>query len=158
MDDRRSIQERYIAATQSGNLKDSAERSSADLLKAFAMVGGMGGMLVRVKIGLDASSYPQLLDSWRDHVRQLADRKHWPTCVKPEKVAAEVLRYWLNNVCPGCTGVVTRHICPACDGCGILPPQFAPEYRRFAIDALTELEEIDRITGINATKLLRRNE
>lgn len=155
MAERRSIQERYIAATQSGNLKDGAERSSADLLKAFALVGGMGGMLVRVKIGLDASSYPQLIDAWRDHVRQIADRKHWPTCVKPEKVSAEVLRYWLNNVCSMCTGVATREICQACDGCGIAPPQFAPEYRRYALDCLAVLEEIDIATGIAAARLLK---
>lgn len=158
MAERRSIQERYIAATQSGNLKDGAERSSADLLKAFALVGGMGGMLVRVKIGLDASSYPQLLDAWRDHVRQIADRKHWPVCIPISKVAAEVLRYWLDNVCRQCTGVVTRDICSCCDGCGITPPQFAPEYRRYALDVLAELEEIDRCTGVQATRLLKSNE
>lgn len=155
MTERRSIQERYISAAQSSNLKDGAERASADFLKAYAMVGGLGSMLVRVKIGLDASSYPQLLTAWKDHVRQMADRKHWPVCIKPQKVAAEVLHYWMNNVCGQCLGVVTRELCPCCDSSGILPPQFAPEYRRFALDALAELEEIDRLTGVNATKLLK---
>jgi hypothetical protein len=156
-DSRRTIQERYIAATQSGNLQDSAERTAADFLKAYAMVGGLGSMLVRVKSGLDTKSFPQLLDAWQDHVRQMADRKHWPVCVKPSKVAAEVLRYWLDNICRQCTGVVTRAICSACDGCGITPPQFAPEYRRYALDALAELEEIDRLTGVSALKLLKNN-
>jgi hypothetical protein len=167
-DEYATVQERYARATQASNLADDAHHHQLDIIKAVALAGGLGGLLIRVKIGLDATSYPQLVGQWKLHITRMADTKHWPTCIKPEKVAVEVLRYWLNNVCAECTGVkFVRHekspslkaeICPCCDGTGSQPPKFANEYRRYALDAMAELEEIDLAVGINASMRLKRRE
>jgi hypothetical protein len=168
MSERATVQERYARATQASNLADDAHHHQLDIIKAVALAGGLGGLLIRVKVGLDATSYPQLVDRWKQHITRMADTKHWPTCVKPEKVAVEVLRYWLNNVCKECTGLkyvkhekspaLKAEICPCCDGTGITPPKFANEYRRYALDAMSELEEIDLAVGINASKRLRNTD
>lgn len=162
------IRERYSAATRSSNLRDSPTHHGTDVLAAMALVGGMGGLLIRLKVGLDHTSYPQALEQWRDRVTQMADRRHWPTSIQPARVANESMKYWLNNICPECTGLkyvkheksptLQSECCPCCDGTGTKPMNFAPEIRKFCLDALAELGEIDRLVGIEASKLLKRTE
>ena len=155
-----------MSATTSSNLKDDPEHHVTDILAAMALVGGLGGMMLRVKIGLDHTSYPQLIEAWKDRVTKMADLRHWPTSIKPDRVAIETLRYWLSNVCPECTGLkYTKHdksptlqseVCPCCDGAGVMPMQFAGEIRKFAIDALEELSDIDVRVGIRVAKKLKK--
>ena len=114
-----SIQERYVSAAQSSNLIDDDRHNQTNVLcaaalcagltelkingesfaKIGAMAGGLGGLLLRVKVGNDAGSYPQLLDAWVARVTYLADKKHWPTQIRPRKIAIATLEYWLNNIC-----------------------------------------------------------
>lgn len=162
------IRERYTSATRSSNLRDSPMHHGTDVLAAMALVGGMGGLLIRLKVGLDHTSYPQAIEQWREHVTAIADRRHWPTSIQPARVANESMKYWINNICPECTGLgAIKHeksptlqagCCPCCDGTGIKPMNFAPEIRKFCLDALAELGEIDRLVGIEASKLLKRTE
>ncbi len=159
------VRERYTSATRSSNLRDGPNHHATDILAAMAWSGGFGAILIRLKIGLDHTSYPQAIEQWRAKVTEMADKKHWPTRISPDRVANESMKYWLNNICDGCTGLryvkheksptLQSEMCPCCDGTGVKPMPFAAEIRRYAIDALTELAEIDRLVGIEASKLMR---
>src|SRR4051812_11674779 len=182
-----SIKERYIGATQSSNLMDDARHRQTDILCAAAlhsglkqikingesfarigaMAGGLGGLLFRVKFGNDAGSYPQLLNGWVSHVTHVADRNHWPTMLKPRKVAITVLNWWINNICTSCDGtgfkkhenpqLRTDDICDCCDGTLIKNIVCEPYELRYAEDVISELSEIDRMFDIGTKNRLRNN-
>jgi hypothetical protein len=137
------IEKSYARATVSSNLKDDEFHHDHEKLAAVALSGlGEGiwphaNMLLRVKYAGDASSYYRLAEEWRAHVKIKAALRGWPIEISASKVARISLDYWLNDVCPVCTGrgslpvagipnVLLDDPCPVCAGTGARPIDLHP--------------------------------
>ena len=124
-----NVIQKYTSALGSSNLRDDAHHHSTEVLAAAALCRDLGTKLFRVKYAGDATSYPALLDAWREIVKSKAGHRTWPADVSPAKVARLSLDHWLNDVCPACTGrayepvrgqttVLSDIACRACAGTG----------------------------------------
>ncbi len=124
-----NVIQKYTSALGSSNLRDDAHHHSTEVLAAAALCRDLGTKLFRVKYAGDATSYPALLDAWREIVKSKAGHRTWPADVSPAKVARLSLDHWLNDVCPACTGrayepvrgqttVMSDIACRACAGSG----------------------------------------
>ena len=111
------------------NLRDDSHHHSTEVLAAAALCRDLGTKLFRVKYAGDATSYPALLDAWREIVKSKAGHRTWPADVSPAKVARLSLDHWQNDVCPACTGrayepvrgqttVMSDIACRVCAGSG----------------------------------------
>lgn len=127
-----NVIQKYTSALGSSNLRDDAHHHSTEVLAAAALCRNLGTKLFRVKYAGDATSYPALLDAWREIVKKKAGHRKWPEDVSPAKVARLSLDHWLNDVCPACTGrayepvrgqatVLSDFACRACSGSGTRP-------------------------------------
>ena len=163
----RSIKERYASTTLSSNLKDDAEHHNTDILIAIALSSDIAYLIFRVKYANDLSSYPQLRTLWEDKVRLKADLRHWPTNVKPERVAKITLEYFLANICDKCDALgyikhessptLTATACPCCDGAKIKPFVCERDIRKYALDVLDELHQCEPNSEDRARKKLGRS-
>ena len=99
-----SVIQKYTRALGSSNLRDDAHHHSTEVLAAAALCRDLGTKLFRVKYAADATSYPALLEAWREVVIGKAAHRTWPADVSPAKVARLSLDHWLNDVCSACTG------------------------------------------------------
>ncbi len=159
-----TVQERYAGATRSSNLLDDAHHHTTDVLAAVALSSDIGSLLMRVKYALDASSYPQLRAAWCEKVKFKADAAHWPTNINPRRVASVTLDYWINDRCPDCNALgfgkfenaptLTGDVCMTCDGTGTKPLACDNDMRKYAMDALHELECMIIEAGSKAIKKL----
>lgn len=127
-----NIQKKYSRAAISSNLKCDDKHHDVDTLMAVALCGvPLGPILLRAKFSNDVASVRQLRHLWLDVVKNIATTKNWPKNIKPNKVAATSIGYWLNSVCPVCHGrksdlidntpCLTGVDCEACDGSGKSP-------------------------------------
>lgn len=121
--------QKYTRALGSSNLRDDAHHHATEVLAAAALCRDLGTKLFRVKYAGDATTYPALLDAWRDVVVTKAQHRRWPADVSPAKIARLSLDHWLNDVCPACTGrayeavkgvprLMSDVACHACAGTG----------------------------------------
>ncbi|MDC8759045.1 hypothetical protein [Janthinobacterium fluminis] len=99
-----NVIQKYTRALGSSNLRDDAHHHSTEVLAAAALCHDLGTKLFRVKYAGDATSYPALLEAWREVVITKAAHRTWPADVSPAKVARLSLDHWLNDVCLACTG------------------------------------------------------
>jgi hypothetical protein len=124
-----SVIQKYTRALGSSNLRDDAHHHSTEVLAAAALCRDLGTKLFRVKYAGDATTYPALLESWREIVITKASHRRWPADASPAKIARLSLDHWLNDVCPACTGrayepvkgvasVLSDAACRACVGTG----------------------------------------
>lgn len=122
-----SVIQKYTRAIGSSNLRDDAQHHQTEVLAAASLCRDLGTKLFRVKFAGDATSYPALLEAWREIVIGKAALRTWPADVSPSKVARLSLDHWLNDVCPACTGrgyemvrgqptVLSDVACRACAG------------------------------------------
>jgi hypothetical protein len=146
------LEQRYAKATQSSNLKCDDRHHDTDSLAAVALSGEFGGLLFRVKYSNDATSFNRLQEEWRWHIKKRAAVDGWPEHIKEQKVADDALHYWLNDVCPACTGkghptikytpVLDEDACTVCEGTGKKPMVFEARAREYILDALVTLERM----------------
>jgi hypothetical protein len=124
-----SVIQKYTRAIGSSNLRDDAQHHQTEVLAAAALCRDLGTKLFRVKYAGDASTYPALLEAWREIVKTKAGHRAWPADVSPAKIARLSLDHWLNDVCPACTGrayepvkgvpsVLSDIACRPCNGTG----------------------------------------
>ena len=124
-----NVIQKYTRALGSSNLRDDSHHHSTEVLAAAALCRDLGTKLFRVKYASDASSYPALLEAWREVVIGKAAMRTWPADVSPAKVARLSLDHWLNDVCLACTGrcyepvrgkvsTMSDVACRACAGSG----------------------------------------
>lgn len=124
--------QRYTRAIGASNLRDDEHHHSTEVLAAVALCRDLGAKLFRVKYAGDSTTYPALLEAWREIVKGKAILRAWPADISPKKVARLSLDYWLNDVCEACTGLAYQHVpgvptvlsdiaCRACYGTGTRP-------------------------------------
>ena len=123
------IAERYARATLSSNLRCDDKHSDTDTLMAIALCGvDMGPLVLRVKMANDVGSLHELKRAWLAVVAKKAFAQSWPDHISVKKAVATSIEYWLNDICPACTGKKSDQIdntpcltgvdCPACNGTG----------------------------------------
>jgi hypothetical protein len=155
---------RHAKAAQSSNLKDDATHHDTEVLAAVALSSEHGAQLLRLKYANDATSYNRFRDDWRRTIRVRAIVEAWPKHVKDENVADAALRYWLNDICPACTGKghptikYTPHLdeakCDICAGTGKRPLECDGNYKRFIEGAIDTLERMTiQAAGVAMAKL-----
>lgn len=154
------IAERYSHSVGSSNLKDDEHHTDTSVLAAVALSSPFASLLFRVKYANDASSYKQLRVEWIERVTEKADGSHWPTRIKPWKVAVEALDYWLHDRCEACEGrgyqkhehapMLTDVACHVCDGTGTVPFKCAQEIEKYAVGLLDDLNHMAYIGGARA--------
>jgi hypothetical protein len=160
-----SLAERYACATLSGNLRNDALHTAPEVLMAVALAGGFSSKIIRLKYALDAPSYRRTLDEWTWMVSRKAGLRSWPEHVRVDSVAHFSLRYWLNSVCPACTGhgkvkelgapVLSERDCPLCQGTGKAELRCDKTIRDYVLDMVEELEAYERRGMFRANKKLR---
>lgn len=107
---------------------------------------------------------PRLHEAWRDMVVTKAGLRNWPAHVSAEKVARLSLAFWLNDVCPACTGrcfeplagipsVLSNTPCRACSGSGKRPLVAPHRLLRFIQDMV---EVLDAAAQHAAGEMMRR--
>ena len=156
------IVEQYSHSVGSSNLRNDERHSEPDVLAAVALTSGFASLLFRVKYANDASSYSQLRTEWCEMVTIKADFGHWPTLIKPRRVAIVSLDYWLHDKCSACDGLgyqkhenapcLTDVACHICDGTGTAPFKCDPTFEKYAIPLLSELQQFAVKGGIAAMK------
>ncbi len=99
-----NVIQKYTRSITASNLRDDAHHHHTEVLAAAALCRDLGTKLFRVKYASDATSYPALLEAWREIVIGKAATRSWPADVSPAKMARLSLDHWLNDVCPACTG------------------------------------------------------
>lgn len=159
-DERRTIEETYCSATTSSNLRVEADRrGDADVLIAAGWsMSRIGAALLRLHSEYDGVEHPRMAtvvqfkgDKKAAHAHNLHETglmlgrlKALPAVreqiavqaqvwggADPLKVAAEVVRWWLAQVCQEChgtkfdavpgTGRLSAKACRACRGTGLAP-------------------------------------
>ncbi len=124
-----NVIQKYTRSITTSNLRDDAHHHHTEVLAAAALCRDLGTKLFRVKYASDATSYPALLEAWREIVIGKAATRSWPADVSPAKMARLSLDHWLNDVCPACTGrayepvrgapsVMSDVLCRTCRGTG----------------------------------------
>lgn len=152
--------QRYARAAISSDLTSDAYHSDTDRLAAAALSGEdgaasrtLGTLLFRVKFSNDASSYSMLLSKWVEIVTKKASNRDWPTNIKPAIIADKSLSFWVNDVCPACTGkkyeavanvpnVLSDNLCRVCDGTGRKPVICGFRERDYVKNMVNELGDI----------------
>lgn len=157
-----NIAERYSHSVGSSNLKDDEHHTDTAVLAAVALSSPFASLLFRVKYADDKSSYKQLRTEWIERVTDKADRVHWPTRIKPWRVAVEALDYWLDDRCKACGGLgyqkhehapmLTDVACHICNGAGTIPFKCAQEIEKYALGLLDDLNQFAFIGGTEAMK------
>lgn len=148
-----NVIQKYTSALGSSNLRDDAHHHSTEVLAAAALCRDLGTKLFRVKYAGDASSYPALLDAWREIVIGKAAHRTWPADVSPSKVARLSMDHWLNDVCLACTGrryepvrgqttVMSDTPCRACAGSGTRAVEAQHKLRHLVEDMVEALNAI----------------
>lgn len=159
------LAERYARATLSGNLRNDALHTAPEVLMAVALAGGFSSQLIRLKYGIEAPMYRRVLDEWTWLVSGKAGRRTWPENIDLTAVAHFSLRYWLNSVCPACTGhgkikvlgapVLSEKDCPLCLGSGHTELRCHGTIRDYVRDMIEELDAYVRRGMFRANKKLR---
>jgi len=160
-----NLAERYARATLSGNLRNDELHHAPEVLMAVALAGGFSSKLIRLKYGNDAPSYRRVLDEWSWLVSTKASLRSWPEHVRVDSVAHYSLRYWLNSVCPACTGhgkvkvlgapVLSEKDCPLCRGTGQTELRCDGAIRDYVRDMIEELQRYLERGVFRARKKLR---
>ncbi|MDB5777593.1 MAG: hypothetical protein JWP38_3726 [Herbaspirillum sp.] len=157
--------QQYSRATHSSDLRCDEHHGDTDKLAAAALSSELGASLFRVKFGNDATTYAALLAKWSELVVKKSIHREWPKHVTAHKVAVASLDYWLNDVCPACSGkayeplasapnVLSDMQCKACKGQGKRPLVCEHRARDFVADMVEELEDMARTAGNNAMRKL----
>ena len=159
-DEKRTVEEAYCSATQSSNLRVEADRrGDADILIAAGWsMSRIGAALLRLHSEFDGVEHPRTAtaadfkgDKKAAHAHNLHETglmlgrlKSLPGvreqvaiqaqawgAADPQTVAAEVVRWWLSQVCQECHGTKFEHVpgtgrlsakqCKACRGSGLAP-------------------------------------
>ncbi|MBK5204345.1 MAG: hypothetical protein JJD98_02740 [Polaromonas sp.] len=123
LDEVPGIEERYVTANNTSNLKVEAERGgAADLLIAAGWSASrLGAALMRLHTKYDRAGLEQV------HIQTALQASKWGI-ERPDAVAAGVVGWWLNRVCTACRGrkfeliagtpaLSTKH-CKHCRGFG----------------------------------------
>ena len=170
-DERRTVEESYCSATTSSNLRVEADRlGDADVLIAAGWsMSQIGGALLRLHSEFDGVEHPRTAtaadfkgDKKAAHAHnmhetglmlgrlkslpgvreQVAIQAHTWGAADPQTVAAEVVRWWLSQVCQEChgtkfevvvgTGRLSARHCKACRGSGLAPVPGGELGRRLA--------------------------
>lgn len=144
------IAQRYARATQSSNLRSDEHHFDTDSLAAVALSAEFGSMLFRVKYANDATSYPRLAEQWAWEVKKRAALAGWPIHVKEDVVSKVALKYWLNDLCPACTGkgvkkkdfedTLSDEPCDVCEGSGKRPIECPDQIRKYVVEMVGSLE------------------
>lgn len=124
------VEERVGRALSRGNLRQSEHACDLDKVAALGVVGiqeRLADAVFRLKYANDAHAYEDALEGVRSLARNLDMRDRWR--LRPKRLrwmATRVLRYWLADVCPLCSGVgyeiiagsphLSDRACPACHG------------------------------------------
>lgn len=160
--------EKYTRAVTSSNLKDDDQHHSTEVLAAAALCQSrLGTKLFRVKYASDATTYASLLDDWIEIVTFKSLLRGWPADVKPRKIARLSLDYWLNDVCPVCTGtgyqtvpnvpkVLSDVQCKACNGTAKRPLHVKHNLTVFVQDMVEALEVMTIEAGDETMRKLAR--
>jgi hypothetical protein len=148
----------------SSNLRDDAHHHSTEVLAAAALCRDLGTKLFRVKYAGDPTTYPALLEVWREIVIIKAQHRRWPADVSPAKIARLSLDHWLNDVCPACTGrsyepvkgvprLMSDMPCRACMGTG----RRAIEAKHNLLQLVADMvESLDAMSSHAASQTMRR--
>jgi hypothetical protein len=154
-----------IVALAYGHLtlaRSKAGRRMHPIVRAGAFEAVFG-----LKIAQQANSYKTSLGAVSGLARQLNGREGW-RLHRPrlDAMAAMVLGYWMNDVCPRCTGrrferydentpVLMDRVCPRCDGTGKrrYPWGKSPRHKHLLI-TLEEIEQ--RVVKIVTRRLKGR--
>ncbi len=156
--------QKYSHAIGSSNLRDDAHHHATEVLHAAAWSGELGSKLFRVKYANDVTTYPALLEAWRDIVKSKAVLRHWPADISPSKIARLSLNHWLNDVCPSCTGrgyqpvagvpsVMSDIACKQCAGTA----KRSIEAKHSLMDYVTAMAEVlDEMSARAAGEMMRK--
>lgn len=160
------IVEKYSRGINSSNLRSDEHHFDIDSLTAVSWATReknceLGSLLFRVKYGNDATTFQALLDAWSIAV---ADKRQWPKHLPAKKVAEKSLDYWLNDVCPACTGkgvqklpnvpVMGDEACQICDGTGKKPLMCEANWRDPILDMVYLLDRMAFDAAGRAMKLI----
>jgi len=159
-DDAMTIDERYTTATHTSNMRVQADkRGDADLMIAAGWSPSrIGSALLRLHSEWDGAEHPvkgaatyqhefklllgklKILPDVREQLTLQADK--WGMD-KPGHVAASVLMWWLDRVCPVCHGrqfegidntpMLSKIVCPVCRGSGEREFPCGDDGRRLAV-------------------------
>ncbi|MDB5853268.1 MAG: hypothetical protein JWR22_1309 [Herminiimonas sp.] len=162
------IIESYSRATQSSNLRDDEHHHATEKLAAVALSSDLGAALFRVKFGNDATTYKALLTAWQAKVTVKAGlRKNWPDHIKPNKLAAKSLNYWLNDICEACSGKgyevatgtpkLSNDLCKLCNGEKKAPLVCEPDWREYILDMIEDLDDLVRYSAGRAMRKLAKD-
>lgn len=159
------LAQRYVKATQSGNLMNDRYHVDTDYLAAIALSRKLGSLLFRVKYGNDATSFNALLLAWEKIVIDKATVLDWPAHISRRKVAALSLAHWLNNICVECGGkgylplenvpqVISDKMCPVCLASGTKPLACDGQHQKPVAEMCAALHEMTIRAGARAMKKL----
>jgi uncharacterized protein len=121
-------------------------------------------MLFRAKFASNRKQLPSsiLISVWRGLVNKRATKRGWNRFAN--EVADLSLMYWLDSVCEVCDGkghpkIITAPtlaacVCPACDGTGQRKLKCRAEVKDYILDAVQQLESMEREAGVRAIKKL----
>lgn len=162
------IAERYARATHSSNLKCDDRHTDTDTLMAIALCGvNLGPLVLRAKMANDVGSLHELKRAWLDVVARKAFMHSWPDLVSVKRVSAISIEYWLNDICPVCTGKKSDQIdntpcltgvdCSACDGTGKRPIPCDKDHAEYARDMAYALDAIALSSVSGAADMLRHD-
>lgn len=166
------MSERYGLATESGNLRDPADRrSDCDYLKAAAWSDReLGSKLVRLYVANDVSMFPAVMQSWLAYVTKRSAKMGWG--LAPEqihRVAHASLMRWLVPTCPACLGrkfklladgeggreVLSDAVCDACNGTGERIIESDPSLMAATRDCVVSLSRLYASASGRMRNLLR---
>jgi hypothetical protein len=164
---KRSVEECVGVALADGDLRQREGPCDLDKIAALGMVGieeRLADTVFRLKYANDSKSFDDALLGVYGLARSLDARNRWRyRRSRLRWMAKRVLRYWLVDVCPLCTGVMyetiggTPHLstrtCPQCHGSGKMPMPWVrrlprqPEGRRASRARIKRWREVcDTIT------------
>lgn len=152
------IEEQYISATTSSNLRVQAEkRSDADILIASGISGGsLGGALMRLHSEYSRGGVPMRSATQTDHILLMAQLKtlgvvleaitaqamHW-RIERPEQTALAIVAHFLDDTCRKCDGRGNEQIkdtpalsnkpCKHCHGTGKTALPYGGDGRRLEL-------------------------
>jgi hypothetical protein len=139
-DNTATVEERYVAANQSSNLRletgeDAPLGDAAVLIAAGWSASRIGAALMRLHTRIDRSGLEQV------HEQIMMQAQYWGI-ERPASVSAAVLSWWLRRVCGTCHGVRLEAIadtpslssrpCKTCKGTGEAKLAYGHDGRRLA--------------------------
>ncbi len=160
-----SIVEKYSRSVTSSNLKDDAYSHATDVLAAIAVSPvRLASELYRVKYCNDATTYRPLLTHWTNRLTVVSQQRKWPSHISPHHIARLSVEYWLNPVCTTCHGRGNNPrinerggletVCVPCAGSGIKDITADSRVRQYVVDAVSALNDMERIASREAGKIL----